>query len=344
MSKLVNVTKKGTLWSILLAVVLVAGLVIGIVFGYNSSVVNEDANVLTVSVDSLFKNDLDDLKNECETVFTEKGVKYLSSSVAEMYGSDCEVVYAFSTDTDLEAVKVALRTKLAALTVDGGVLDGAQIIVSSGVETVSASVPQGYALRGAIAIAVMAVLAFAYTAVRYRWDMGVIVAGAVVLGALLTSALIALVRIPVTNALAYVVAFGAMAAAVTTLLTMNKVSKKEFTYDVDTQEEMAECVAVKEILTLGVVMAAALVLVGVAGVIANVTLVWFALSALLAVASALAIGLVYVPVYFLPLKTAADKKAADKASGYKGAQKAAATVKKLFTKKNEAQSEESEEA
>jgi len=344
MSKLVNVTKKGTLWSILLAVVLVAGLVIGIVFGYNPSVVNQDANVLTVSIDSLYKNDLDDLKNECEKTFTEKGVKYLSSSVAEMYGSDCEVVYTFSADTKLEDVKVALRTKLSALTVDGAALEGAQIIVSSGVETVSVTVPEGYALRGAIAIVAMAVLAFAYTAIRYRWDMGVIVAVAVVLGALLTSALIALVRIPVTNALAYVVMLGAMAAAVTTLLTMNKVSKKEFTYDVDTQEEMAECVAVKEILTIGVVAACALVVVGVAGAIANVTLVWFALSALIAVVSAVAIGLVYVPVYFLPLKTAADKKAADQASGYKGAQKAAATVKKLFTKKNGAESEESEEA
>jgi hypothetical protein len=230
------------------------------------------------------------------------------------------------------------------LTVDGGALEGAQIIVSSGLETVSVFVPQGYALRGVIALVVTAALVFAYTTIRYRWDMGVIVAGAVVLGALLTFALISLVRIPVTNAYAYVVVLGAMAAAVTTLLTMNKVSKKEFTYDVDTQEEMAECVAVKEILTLGAVMVAALVVVGVAGAIANVTLVWFALSALLAVVSAAVIGLIYVPVFFLPLKTVADKKAAYKASGYKGAQKAAATVKKLFTKKNDAQSDESEEA
>lgn len=338
MSKLANVTKKGTIWSILLAVVLVAGLVIGIVFGFNPSLANQDANTLTVSIDSLYKDDLDDLQAVCDNTFSAKGVAYVSSSVVEMYGNDCEVVYTFAKDVDLTDVKAALRANVAELTKENAVYDGAQIIVSSGVEDVTASVPTGYALRGAIALAVMAVLAFAYTAIRYRWDMGVMVAGAIVLGALLTSALIAIVRIPVTNALAYVVTLGALVSAVVTLLTMNKVSKKEFS--ADDAEEMADCVAVKEILALAIVGAGALVVVGVAGAIANVTLLWFALSALIAVGSAVAIGLVYVPVWFLPLKKAADQKAADKASGYKGAQKTAAAVKKLFTKKEENESEE----
>lgn len=340
MSKLANVMKKGTIWSILLAVVLAAGLVIGIVFGFNPSLANQDSNTLTVSIDGLYKDDLDDLQTVCDNTFSAKGVTYISSSVVEMYGNDCEVTYIFEKDVNLEEVKTALRTNVAELTKENAVYDGAQIIVSSGVENVTAFVPTGYALRGAIALAVVAVLAFAYTAIRYRWDMGVMVAGSIVLGALLTAALIALVRIPVTNALLYVVAFGAIAAAVMTLLTMNKVSKKQFSSEADEAEELADCVAVKEISTLTIVGAGALVVIGVAGVIANVTLLWFALGALIAVCSAALIGLVYVPTWFLPLKKAADQKAADKASGYKGAQKTAAAVKKLFTKKEKDESEE----
>ena len=270
MSKLVNVTKKGALWSVLLAVLLVAGLVVGIMFGFNNATVNQDAATLTVAVDSwTFNNNLDDVQNECEKEFSAKGLKYNYSVTAEMYGNDQEIVYVFSAGTDLEAVKGDLQTKFDNLSKDGAALEGAWITISSQNEVVKVTMPEGYIWRAAIAVAVMAVLAFAYTAIRYRWDMGVIAAVAVVLGACIPASIIALARIPVTNAAMYVVMLGALLAVVMTLLTMNKVSKKEFKEDVDTHEELAECVAVKDILTLTVALGLAFVVAGVAGVIAS---------------------------------------------------------------------------
>lgn len=336
MSKLVNVTKKGALWSVLLAVLLVAGLVVGIMFGCNQAVENKDAATLTVTVDSwTFNNDLDEVQDVCEAEFSANGLKYNYSVVAEMLGNDQEIVYVFTAGTDLETVKGTLETKFATW-------EGAWITVSSQNEAVKVTMPEGYIWRAAIAVVVMAVLAFAYTAIRYRWDMGVIAAIAIVLGACIPASILVLARIPVTNAAMYVVMFGALMAAVMTLLTMNNVSKKEFKADVDTHEELADCVALKDIFVLMAVLVIAFVAVGVAGIIANVSLLWFAISALIAVLTSAWIGLVYVPVYFLPLKNAADKREADKSSGYKGAQKTAAAVKKLFAKK-EKESEESEE-
>ena len=135
----------------------------------------------------------------------------------------------------------------------------------------------------------------------------------------LTTALATILRIPVTNSLAYVVTVSGILAAVMLLMTLNKVRENK---EVEASEEsIASCIAMKEVCTLGVFGAGAFVILAIAGIIANVSLLWFALLSVIGLASAMAIALVVAPALYLPLKKVADKKAAEKNVRYQGAKK-----------------------
>lgn len=323
MSKLTNIVKKGMLFHILVAFVIAAALVIGGVFGFNSATELTDTNTLTVTINSFtYNNDLDAVEEECEKAFEAEGLKVAYKMNGEMSGDDCELLYVFAEGVNLDNAKAVLEKSFAEKTADGGALAGSFISVSTSAEAAKAVVAKGYAVRGAVAIVVFAALAFAYMTIRYRWDMGVVTAISVALGSVLTAAIVALVRIPVTTSLLYVVAIGGLMSAVTTLMTLAKARANS--------ED--DCIAVKEICLLCATAAVAIVVLGVAGAIANISLLWFAVLALVAVAVSAFIGLIYAPVVYLPLKSAADSKDAEKATGYQGAKKTSTKVKKTFVK------------
>ena len=74
----------------------------------------------------------------------------------------------------------------------------------------------------------------------------------------------------------------------------------------------------KEILTLAITLAVAIVLIGA---IATTSTRWFALGALIALAVATAISLFVAPALCVPMFEKANANALAKASGYKGATK-----------------------
>lgn len=319
MSKFSCIIKKGKLWSIILGFVLAAGLIIGAFFGMNTALEMKNSETLTITVDKYtYTEKASDIEKDCEDVFGAKNIKYSYKMNGETTGVDTEIVYVFAEGTDLNDAKAALKEKFNAKTASEGEWAGSFINVMSASETAKSVIADGYTLRGAIAAVVMAVLALVYVTIRYRWDMGVLAGGTTLLAMFLTTALVAIFRLPVTASIAYVViASGILAMAMLTLTLSNfRDNKVEATEDA-----IAENVAVKEVLTLSIIGAGILVALVIAGLIANVSLSWFALTAIVGLISATAIALVFAPSVYLPLKAVADKAAAEKESRYKGAKK-----------------------
>ncbi len=320
MSKCTCIVKKGTLWAILLTFVLAVGLVLGIVFGMNTDPTLNNASTLTVTVDKpTYNKKAETILADCETVFDSLNVEALYEVKGKTNGVDMEIIYVFAEGTDLEAAKQALDIKFKAETAEDGALAGSTVLVMWAQEDVKSVIAKDYTLRGAIACAVIAVLACAYVCIRYRWDMGVLVGGATLLGMFLTTALVTICRIPVTTSVAYVVAVAGILTAVMLMLTLNNIRANK---DIESSEEaLTACIAMKEVCTLGVIGAGVFVILGVAGAIANVSLLWFALLCIVGLISAMAIAVVVAPSLYLPLKKVADAKAAQKNSRYQGAKK-----------------------
>ena len=314
MNKLCQKMKNVTFLSVIMAIVLALSIVITAIFGVNYAATVKDQNTLTVTVNSFFYNNrIDDVKAECEKEFKQLAVSYTYNG--EMNGDECELVYVFDKATNLDAVKTALKTTFASKTQDGGEWDGAFIDVSTGKEVVQTNIPVGYTVRAAIAVAVFAVLAFVYVAIRYRLYMGVTVAIAIVLSAVMTAAIVLLTRIPVTSSILYVVVISSVLAAIFTVLTMNKIRSN--TDELSAEEKVYSSIATKEIAAITAALGAALVLVGA---IATWSVRWFAICALVSLLVAALIGLVFVPAVYLPMKKAEDKAAGRGKSGYIGAE------------------------
>ena len=327
MSNCQNKTKRCVSWVALVTCVLVlAAAVIGTIFGvkgigvFNKSAVLDDVKTLTVSMNQhVYTNNLDKVEDACEDVFGDLKVAY--EMKGEMSGDESEIVYVFDKDVNLEAVEKALETKFTAMTGDAGELKGSFITVASNGETAVEYLAKNYILRGVIAGLVLVAAVYVYTAIRFGIGKGIAVAASTAYGTLLTVALMILTRIPVTASVSYVFATAALLGAIVSILSMNKIAASE------KSEEGCACgCACKEILAIGVFAGVALVVVGLVAM----GVVWFALSALIAVAAATFAGLVAVPCVYAPIKAAADKRP-DK-DGYIGAVKTSTKVKKTIVK------------
>lgn len=314
---LTNTTKKVTLLSIILAVILVAGIVLGAVFGFNKNVNVKDAKTLTVSMNSvIYETEKDTVNEICKDAFD--GLSILQVKEGKMDGVDCEIMYVFEGNADLAAAKETLEKAFAEKTASGADWETLSVTVSTGSEVVLATQAEGYVLRGVIAGFVFAVLALVYVGLRYRWDMGFLIGICTALGIALTTALIAACRIPVTNAVMYAIAGAGLLTAIMVLFTLNKLrpvlaEKKK----ADNVEILVNTVAVKEILWTAILLAFGVVLVGA---LSGTTGSWFMVSALVGVLVAAFIGMIYAPALYLPFMEKADKVAADNAA-YKGAKK-----------------------
>ena len=132
-------------------------------------------------------------------------------------------------------------------------------------------------------------------------------------GALLTLAVVALVRIPVTTSVAYIGAFALLFTALTSMLTFNKM-RENFKTDeykaMSAEEAVSSSVQTKSVLFFALLSIIALVLVGA---IAVTSVRWFAVAALVAVVMGTFSSLIFMPAIYLPMKKISDKRAAERA-------------------------------
>ena len=314
MSKLFSKTvKKTTLWSVIIAIVLAAAIVVCALFGFNQTLAMKDKKALTVTLNAyVYKTQLDEIK---EDLVDELNSEYTIEG--GMSGDVSEVVFVFDEDADLAALQTKaeayLDTKLANT--------GANYSVSASVETMTAVFAKHYALRAAIAGAVLAVLAFAYVAVRYNLANGIAAGVSVLLGMLLTASIIVLTRVYVTESVAIVITLAGLLTAAMTLFTLNNV--RSATKEGSSEETVVSSIAVKEVLYTAVVVAVGILAAGILGKSAGI---WFAVSALIAVVASVFVSLFFAPAAYLSLKTAFDSKPAK--GVYVGAKKTSTKVKK----------------
>ena len=318
MSKLTKTVGKWKLWTVVSAIIVAAGIIVAAIFGFNADYTASDVKTMTVKLDSYVS--VSDVKTEkvkdiCESALEKAGLKDAYTMDGETSGGG-ELVYVFSAKTDdkkLAEVKTAVESALETATADSGELAGAILYVTANSERAAATLAAGYLWRAALAGAVVLLAEFIYIAVRYKLNMGAAAAVSSLTGTLLTVALVALVRLPVTAALAYAGAFALLYTTVTSMLALNKMRenfKTDEYKEKSADEAIVSSLPVKTILAFAAVSAVALVLVGA---IAVASVRWFAIAALIGVLAGTFASLIFMPAIYLPLKKLSDKRAAERA-------------------------------
>ena len=321
MSKIFSKTvKKTTLWSVIIAIVLAAAIVVCALFGFNKNIEMQDKKTLTVSLNAyVYKTQLDEIKGD---LVDELGSEYTLEGA--MSGDVSEIVFVFEKDADLATLatkaQTYLDTKLKGT--------GAKYSVSASTETATVALAKGYVVRAAIAGVVLAVLAFAYVSLRYKLASGITAGASVLLGMLLTAALVVLTRVYVNASVAYVITLAGLFTAMMTMFTLNNVRAAKA--EGASTEEAATSVAVKEVLYTAVVVAVGVLLVGILGKTLGI---WFAVSALIAVVASAFVSLFFAPAMYLSVQTMLDSKPAKE--GYVGAKKTSTKEKKTYAAKTE---------
>ncbi len=332
MSKIFSKTvKKTTLTSVIIAVILAASVVVCALFGFNKSVLLDDYNTVTVSVNTFaYKNSKDKITATCESEFKKAGVEAELILNGEKGGDDCEIVFVFDKDVKVEDLKASLSATLQSTYAN------ATIDVSAAHEVAESVVAKHFVLRAAIAGVVLAVLAFAYVAVRFKKiTVGAVVGGNALLAMLLTAGVISLVRVPVTTSVATVIVTAGLLTVVSVMLTAGKIRgvQKEGT-ELSNEELVVSSIAWKETVALFGLLAIGMVLVGALG---KTDGLWFAVSALIGIILSAAISLFFAPATYLSLKTVADGKVK---KDYVGAKKTSKKQKKARPVAKEAPVEE----
>ena len=110
MSKIFSKTvKKTTLWSVILAIVLAAAVVVCAVFGFNKDLALKDSKTMTVSLNAyIYNTQLEEVKEDLEETLDANYV--LEGS---MSGDVSELLFVFDGDADLTALKAQVESYLA---------------------------------------------------------------------------------------------------------------------------------------------------------------------------------------------------------------------------------------
>ena len=319
---------KLTLFSLIIAILVAIAIVISANFGVNYSATEENSETLTVTVSSYLydtESKRADVENVCETEFNKQGVKVMYTQYGEMSGTEDEIVYVFKAGTALDKVAEALNKTFDTKTAENGAWYGFEASAYTTSEDVPVKIaPVNYILT-AVAVTVFAIVAFIYVALRFRAFIGGLTAIAIAVSAVTTTAIVLVTRFPFSYSIFSCIAISALLTAVFTLLSSSKLrtalkAEADKKADEKTPAEtlVEKSVAWKEILTVAVVLAVALILVGA---IATTSTRWFALGAFIALAVATAISLFFAPALCVPMLVKANANALAKSSDYKGATK-----------------------
>ncbi|MBQ9117620.1 MAG: hypothetical protein IJY11_00255 [Clostridia bacterium] len=281
---------KWKLWTAIVAVIMVVGIVIAAVFGFNTHVDLQSVKTVTVDYSDIYVEKVEDLEETCENSFDKSDVTPLKKTVSVK--SNAEIIYYFDVDADLTEAVETLKEDIATAT------SSTLVKVSVHTEEFQQGLSEDYILRAAIAVGVFAVAAFVYVALRYKLSMGITLAASILAAAGMTVALVAIIRIPVAASFAYAVAFAVLVTAVMSIMTFNRLrdnaKDKDKQKDMTAQEKTVAAVPTKQILTLAVALTLA---VGVLGAIVAVAR-WFAVTAFIGIVASVASAWIFAPALF----------------------------------------------
>ena len=309
--------KRLTIFAIISAVVIIAGIVLYALFGFNYTQLNVKTVEVRYDAVVTIADKEKDLQEFCEKTFSQQGLKFNGKNVSIQRDSntmgetgDKLITYTFAGRTDEKKLESAASAITSGTTSAYG---NAEIYVS--VHTRENSKFYEAAWRGAIALAVGAIVALIY--VGFRFGFANALAGLVKVAndTLLTLALLAITRIPV---FAYSpLLFAGIAAVLSLILWLAQSAKmrenfKDPSYAALTAEEaVSESVSAsrKFVLLFAIPVAAVLVVLGVLMLIATGM---FPFPGLVPLAVSIYSTLLLAPAVLVPIKAKFDKM---KASG-----------------------------
>ena len=293
------------------------------IFGVNFTTTLKDHKTIAVTMNSVvYKQKIEEVEQICKKEFDKADLKIVNTYYSEMGGDESEIVYVFKSNLKngeaIEKVKANLISIFDDKTDEGGAWNGWDIDVTSASERAISALPCSYVLRTGIAIVIMSVLAFAYLTVRYTIWTGLVAGVSSIVTAIFATAVVLLVRIPVTGAILYTVSFASIMALVFATLFFNRVNNG-IKKGKDTQNAVAENGADKEMMKIAGTLCVALLLVGI---IANTAMRWFAFASIVALGVSTAIAVFIMPATYLWLQLKADERRANNPKyGYVGAKK-----------------------
>ena len=305
---------KWKIWAIVAAVVLLAGVIVSAIFGFNLSSTVDDTKTVTVRVESyLSEPQAAKVENICIAEFNKVGAYTdyeVEASIAN--GKVKEYVYTFDANTSRATLETA-QGKIKAAFESEESLKGLFLYVTVNENATIGILAKGFVWRAALAFAVATVALFIYSAIRHKVAQGLLVTGVTVLGTALAVVLVGLVRIPVTTTIVYAFAFAFIYSAFGALTFAASVKsglKDPENAEKSVEEIVVSSVAVKETVIFAGALLLALILVGA---IAITAVSWLAVAAIIGLVAGLYTTLIFLPSVYLPVKKCADKRAEKRA-------------------------------
>ena len=306
---------KWILWSVITAVIALAGIIVMALAGVNSAAHMKSGEALIVNVSmsrTFYEDEKETIQTMTEQAIADAGLKIVDSYEGEKSLQVHELVYTFAPKTNLSAVKAALQ---ADLTEEYPTYN---VTVMSSSNTVLETLPGGYVnfvLRSVAAGVVMALLASAYICLRYKLWNGIVAFISAAASGALTAALVVLTRVVATSATVYTVFFSMLLSLGLSVLfaAKNKKAEKENGTALTDSEALSEAVPVCDTAKICGGLMAVVVVLGVVGLFTAANFAWFALASVFAIVSAAYASVVLAPSVFLPIRTAFAKVEAERA-------------------------------
>ncbi len=316
------------------AAIVIAGIVLYCLLGFNRSAERPESYTVEVSYDVIV--DLADggaaIEKACEDSFAAQGLKYLSKTKSPMLDEDSLVensdhlltyTFASAPREKLAAAADAVRAAIASSgSAENAAYDGTNVSVS--VHSLAQERFYDAAWRGAVALATGAVAALIYLGIRYGLSAAAAGCALTLDSVFCTLGLYAIARIPVYAYAPLVAAsVAAMASALLWMLVCIKYracfkSPEYAGLPVLDVTARAEREALPWVLSAGGALAA---IVAIVGAVAADGVMLFVLPLLIPVAVSVAGTLFFAPFVYAPVKKALARRARKK-GGYVGKKKA----------------------
>lgn len=308
-------------WAAIASVILIAGIVLMSLLGFNTAADRPAASTVEVGYDVSVDVDAEKtaaLEKACEDAFAEQGISY--DEVTTGYGMNAtqdwtvrRYVFTGAERAKLSAARSAIENKLAELFTNGENTD---------VQVHETNV-LGYSeviWRGAVAVAFGAIVALIYLGIRYGVGCALTGLTASAVGGVLPPCIAAIARIPVYPAApVFYAAIGVIATLLLWIVQCAKLRdlKKSDARPVDAEEAVR--LTAREALPAVIAILCALVAVlAVLGGVATAGVRALVLPALLSVAAAAFSVLLFAPALHVHVKAAFDKLASKRRPRYAG--------------------------
>lgn len=317
--------------------ILVAGILVACIFGFNTAHAYDDMTTLTVSVTS-YKSDnrVEAVEKVCEGALEEVGIRsYFHEVDVRTSMNSYDIVYCIenASEEDLATLKLYVETKIHNAseatgedeTALKGLEDFMRVTINEKIALRTAT--KHFALRASIAAVVLLAAAFVYVLLRHKLAAAVSATVIALLTLALTVALTAIFRMPFSTlsvgiwfiALVLGETFGTVTAA-----KMHETEKDKENEGLTAKELTEKGSSEKTLLVLSAAIALGVLLIGIMGIS---PVQWYALNALLALASALfTAGVLFPATYPAILEKLLVSRAKKRRYDYKKSAKKEKTV------------------